>query len=387
MSPQQQTQKPYDGFEIGPIRPPNEAGSLLLRVTRNCPWNKCTFCGLYKGQRFSIRPVEHVLKDIETIHSYVTQIQDMIQRTGQTHSVIPDLYARLNEQDKMACYSALTWVRGGTKSVFLQDANSLLMKPDDLVTILRHLRSYFPEIERITSYARSHTIARISDSDMARLAEAGLNRIHIGMESGSDQVLDFIKKGVDKETHILAGQKVKRAGIELSEYFMPGLGGEMFSRDNAIETADAMNQIDPDFIRIRTLAIPDKTDLFQDVKAGRFRQIGDVKVAEELLLFLEHLNGLTGTLKSDHILNLFQEVEGDLPDEKEDMMAVIRRFLNMTPEEQMIYMVGRRTGKLTRLDDMDHPGRRCYAEQICLEFHITPENVEETVGEMMKQFI
>ncbi len=381
------TQKPYEGFEIGPIRPPSEAGSLLLRVTRNCPWNKCTFCGLYKGQRFSIRPVNHVLKDIDAIRSYIEQIQRIIQKTGHTQSAIPELYAGLSDQEQMACYSALNWMRSGAKSVFLQDANSLLIKPDDLVTILRHLRRYFPKIERITSYARSHTIARMNTEDLAHIAEAGLNRIHIGLESGCDQVLDVVKKGVDKETHILAGQKVKRVGIELSEYYMPGLGGAEYSREHALETADAMNRIDPDFIRIRTLAIPGNVELFKDYNAGTFQKIGDVQIAEELLLFIENLNGITSILKSDHILNLLQEVEGTFPDEKEDMTAVIRKFLDMNPEEQMIYMVGRRTGKLARLDDMENPGNRQYVEQLCRQFQITPDNVESTLSEMMRQFI
>ena len=162
----------------------------------------------------------------------------------------------LDYPTQMAFHSALNWVRSGMQSVFLQDANTLVIKPDDLVAILEYLRQVFPQVERVTSYARSHSVARISDEDMAHLAGAGLNRIHIGMESGADDVLEFIKKGVDQKTQIVAGQKVKSAGIELSEYFMPGLGGRLYSRENALETAEAINKINPDFIRIRTLAIP-----------------------------------------------------------------------------------------------------------------------------------
>ena len=116
-----------------------------------------------------------------------------------------------------------------------------------MIRILLHLKEAFPQVQRITSYARSHTIARISDEDLNQMASAGLNRIHIGMESGSDKVLKMVKKGVDKATQIIAGQKGKRAGVELSEYFLPGIGGKTLSIDNALETADAINQIDPDF--------------------------------------------------------------------------------------------------------------------------------------------
>lgn len=287
----------------------------------------------------------------------------------------------------MAFHAALTWKRFGMKSVFLQDANTLIAKPDNLVAILEHLRQTFPQVERITSYARSHSIARISDADMARLATVGLNRIHVGMESACNEVLDFISKGVDKQTHIRAGQKVKKAGIELSEYFMPGLGGEKRSRENALESADALNQIDPDFIRIRTLAISGMIELHNQVQAGRFQLLGDKKVAEELLLFLDHLDGIGSTVKSDHILNLVQEVEGRLPHDHRQMTAPIRVFLTMQPREQMLYMVGRRTGIFSRLADLDDRVLRGHAEKALVAHRVTLENVETWAADMMQRFI
>lgn len=376
----------YRGFELGPIRPPSEAGSLLIRVTRNCPWNKCTFCSLYKGETFSIRPVSHVIQDIETVNHYVEMIQE-IRRNPHGQSPLHALRKEVPEEEWMAFHAALTWVRGGMTSVFLQDANSLAMKPERLVEILQHLRQAFPGIERITSYARSRTIARISDEEMAGIGEAGLNRIHIGMESGSDTVLEFVKKGVNKKTHILAGKKVKGADIELSEYFMPGLGGEEHSREHALESADALNQIDPDFIRIRTLAVPHTLELFRDIESGAFTKMGDVQMAEELLLFLESLNGITSRVKSDHILNLFQEAEGRLPADREAMTAPVRRFLAMGPDDQVIYIIGRRTGIFSRLEQMDHPALREQAEITRAAHEITLENVDAFTSQMMMRFI
>jgi len=387
MNQQNQNNSEYHGYELGPIRPPSEAGSLLLRVTRNCPWNKCTFCGLYKGQKFNIRPVDHVCKDIDRVCYFVDQINQAANRTREARDIITALQSGLSAEDQPVFYSALTWKRFGMKSVFLQDANTLVIKPDDLVAILEHLRHTFPQVERVTSYARSHSIARISDGDMDRLAAVGLNRIHVGMESGCNEVLDFINKGVDKQTHILAGQKVKRAGIELSEYFMPGLGGEKLSRENALQTADALNQIDPDFIRIRTLAIPEMIELHNEVKAGRFKLLGDKKVAEELLLFLDNLHDICSTVKSDHILNLFQDVEGQLPHDRMKMTAPIRDFLNMQPREQMLYMVGRRTGIFTRLTDLDDRVLRGHAEKALVAHQVTLANVENWAAEMMHRFI
>ncbi len=378
----------YRGFELGPIRPPSEAHSLLLRVTRNCPWNKCTFCGLYKGETFSIRPVDHVIRDIDAVRHYVDEIDRIVHQPGGGHQhALVNLQAGIPDSERMALHAALNWVRGGMKSVFLQDANSLVVKPDDLVEILNHIRRTFPRVERITSYARSRSVSRISGEDMARIAGAGLNRIHIGMESGADQVLDFVRKGADKQTHIAAGKKVKAAGIELSEYFMPGLGGARFSRQNALETADAINRINPDFIRIRTLAIPEQVELYKDVQAGEFTRIGDIEMAGELLLFLDSLNGIDSTVKSDHILNLLQEVEGRLPDDRERMTAPIRRFLAMPAEEQLLYIVGRRSGIFSRLEDLDDPELAGHVEKIMTDYGVEMGNVEEFVGEMVKRFI
>lgn len=378
----------YQGFELGPIRPPSEAQSLLLRITRNCPWNKCKFCGLYKGEKFSIRPVEHLKKDIDTIRYYVEKIQDILQQpSGGNQRDLHNLLTGRPEDEQMVLHTTLNWIRGGMKSIFLQDANTMVIKPDDLVEILNYVRQSFPQVERITSYARSHSIARISDENMARIAAAGLNRIHIGMESAADEVLDFIKKGVDKQTHIVAGKKVKAAGIELSEYFMPGLGGAQFSKQNALETADAINQINPDFIRIRTLAIPEQVELYQDVQSGDFAPLGDLQMAGELLLFLDNLTGISSTVKSDHILNLFQEVEGRLPEDREPMTAPIRKFLTLSEEEQLLYMVGRRTGIFSRLDHLHDTELRGHTEKARIAHRVTLDNVEDFAAEMMTRFI
>lgn len=382
------TTENYQGYELGPIRPPSEAMSLMLRITRNCPWNKCKFCGLYKGEKFSIRPVDHVIKDIDTIRHYIDGIQKIAEQPGDgSQRELLALQTGRPEGEQIAFQVAVNWFQSGMTSIFLQDANTMIIKPDDLVEILNHVRKAFPQVERITSYARSHSIARISDADMARIAAAGLNRIHIGMESAADEVLDFIKKGVDKKTQIVAGQKVKQAGIELSEYFMPGLGGEAFSRENALETADAINQINPDFIRIRTLAIPENVELFKDCQSGEFTKIGDLQMAEELLLFLDNLQGISSTVKSDHILNLFQEVDGRLPDDKERMTAPIRKFLAMPPEEQLLYMVGRRTGIFSKLEDLLDAELRGHAEKARAAYKVTLENIEAFAAEMMKRFI
>lgn len=381
-----QTEELYSGFEQGPIRPPSESGSLLIRVTRNCPWNRCTFCGLYKGEQFSQRPVAHVLQDIDTLRHYVGLLQPRVAASGAAVGGSP-VVSEMDRGEQMAWHAARHWVQAGARSVFLQDSNSLIIKPDHLVTIVQHLRAAFPRIERITSYARSQTIARISDHDLGRIAAAGLNRLHIGLESGADRVLARIHKGADQGTHIRAGCKVKRAGMELSEYFMPGLGGRAFSREHALESAAAFRHINPDCIRLRTLAIPDSIALADEVATGAFVKMGDREIAEELLLFLQALTGITSRVHSDHILNLFAEIDGVLPDDREQMMAVIRRFLAMDPDEQVLYQIGRRTGIFERLDDCRNPRLRRQALAYVEQFMATPDNVDQITDALMQQFI
>ena len=388
MSTQKKASEPYCGFEQGPIRPPSEASSLLIRVTRNCPWNRCTFCPVYKGAQFSLRPVEHVKQDIDAVHRSVEMIREMAGESGRIRRAEIRSAAQNTEKlDSQAFNAALNWFAGGMRSIFIQDANSLIIKPSDLVEILAHLKNRFPWVERITSYARSHTITRIKDDYLKAMMDAGLNRIHIGLESGSDQVLKMTRKGVTKEIHIKAGLKVKKAGMELSEYIMPGLGGRKYSEVHALETADVLNQIDPEFIRLRTLAIPPGMELYEDMESGRFEKCTDLMMAKETLLLIESLDGITSVVKSDHILNLFENVEGKLPEDKKRMLEIIRTFLEMKPERQSLYQLGRRLGFFANLGDMESPRRLAKAEKTSKQLGITPENVDEVIDELMRRFI
>lgn len=377
----------YNGFEQGPIRPPSEANSLLIRVTRNCPWNKCTFCPVYKGEKFSKRPVEHVLKDIDLVADIVDRISDMSQGKPITRDMVIKASQGVEEKNMDALYAALNWASGGMESVFLQDANSLVLKPAELIKVLKHLRERFPFIKRITSYARSSTIAKISDEDMVEMGKSGLNRIHIGMESGSDNVLNLVKKGATKEKHIIAGQKVKRAGISLSEYVMPGLGGREFSNEHALETADALNQIEPDFIRIRTLAIPKIIPLHEDYVSGKFKKITDREAAEELRLFISSLDKMNSRITSDHVLNLFEDVNGLLMSSKDEMLEKIDSFFELSDYDKMIYQVGRRIGLFRGVKDMKIDSSYSRAEEMARRNNVTPENVDDVISELMKRFI
>ncbi|MDR2610692.1 MAG: radical SAM protein [Clostridiales Family XIII bacterium] len=379
----------YTGTEIGPIRPPSEATSLMLRVTRNCPWNKCKFCTLYKGAQFSIRRREHVLKDIDDIAHFITGLKETEGLAPARRSAALSSLRRSMErpENRAAAESALHWYSYGCTSVFLQDANTLLTKTDDLAAILRHLKETFPQIERITSYARSATALSKSDEDLARLRAEGLDRVHIGMESGADRVLEFMQKGATKQIHVDAGKKIKKAGMELSEYYIIGLGGAEMSDEHARESADALNRIDPDFIRIRTLSVPGRAPLAEDVRAGRFTQINDVRGAEELYTLLEALDVHSSVIANDHIVNLLPEASGKYPEDKEKMLAAVRGFLELSPEEQTIYRVGRRMAYMSRVGDLENADTVAFIKRIIAEEGIDESNIDERLRGLMRKFI
>jgi radical SAM superfamily enzyme YgiQ (UPF0313 family) len=228
-----------------------------------------------------------------------------------------------------------------------------MRKTGDLVAILRYLREKFPSIQRITSYGRARTLAKKSMEELKELREAGLTRIHIGMETGYDPLLQYIKKGVTAKEQVTAGRNVVASGISLSEYIMPGLGGERWWREHAVESARVLSQIDPDFIRLRTLYVRKNMPLYQKVEKGEFARPSDDQIVTEIRLFLENLDGIHSTVVSDHILNLLEEIQGRLPGEKEKMLALIDRYLAWPKEKRLQFRVGRRLGYLRNLDDLD----------------------------------
>jgi len=339
-----------ESFELGPIRPPSESFSLLIRVTRNCPWNRCKFCPIYKGEKFQLRSVDEVKQDILTAKSIADRIKEAAAKKDRD---ISEVAASVYQNPPNDSYrNVALWLYAGGKHIFLQDANTLIMKTAELVEIIKYLRSTFPDTERITSYARSHTAARKSLEELQQLREAGLSRIHIGMESGYDPVLEFLDKGVTVTDHIAAGKNVVASGISLCEYIMLGAGGKKWWREHALATARALNEIDPDFIRFRTLTIQPRMLIYNDVQSGEFVRLTDEEVVEEVKLIMENLE-CSSQIVSDHIINLLAEVEGKLPEDKEKMLAVIQRFQDLPPGERDNFKLGRRLGIYNRLDDLD----------------------------------
>ncbi len=320
---------------------------------------------------------------------YADRIIELSWKLGEGGRVNKSVLKQISNQRFNNDYfqTIAVWLYFGGENVFLQDANSLIAKAPDLVAILDFLREKFTQITRITSYCRSHTAARKTVSEFEQLKNAGLSRIHIGMESGSDEVLALINKGVTADIHIKAGQNIKQAGIELSEYFMPGLGGIKFTIQNALESAKVINAVNPDFIRLRTLHVVPGTALEDLVKKGEFQILSDDDIIREIGLFIENLEVHGTQLVSDHILNLLEELEGRFPEDKPKILSVIKEYFELSAEERLIFRLGRRSGAFRRLDDLGDKETYLRLKSVVDSYADEGRNLEDDMVKIINNYI
>lgn len=379
-------------FEQGPIRPPNEARSLLLRLTRNCPWNQCLFCPVYKKRKFFLRTVAEIKEDILAAKGIADEIKALSWKLGCAgeidDQVISYIFNQAGYRDNYRSIAA--WLYYKTDACFLQDADNLIMKTKDLVEVLGFLRKTFTEISRVTTYSRSRTVVRKSVEALKQIKAAGLDRVHIGLETGCDPLLKLMKKGVTGAQHVEAGRRVIEAGMELSEYVMPGLGGQEMWREHAIDTAKVLNQINPHFIRLRSLRVPERVPLYQKLQDGTFTMQTDDMLAAEIKLFIETLENITSMVTSDHIMNLLEEVTGKMPEDKDKMLDVIKRYQELSDPDRLVYRVGRRGGTYRSTDDLQRDPvtyKKIKTFIANVEEKDGAEGVEQFITEMVDRYI
>ncbi len=334
-------------FEQGVIRPPSEANSLLIRVTRNCPWNRCLFCPAYKGTAFSRRSVTEIKNDIDEMSRY---------------------YGRNSAQATTA---------------FFQDADSMILPTEELLEILHYLKQAFPSITRVTSYARAKSLKRKSVESLKRLKEAGLTRIHTGLESGSLKVLKLTKKGESPEEMVEAGQRVMKAGIELSEYIMPGVGGKELSLENALSTAAVLNRIRPDFIRVRTFALPPGSPMESMAREGRFTPMNDLEIVAEIRELVRHLDEMPSHFRcADFSLNLLMHVDGYLDRDRDRLLEELDFFLSLPEPDQKSYVLFQRSGHYGV-----HPSEMLRHTNLMQQLHQKIEELESEDGEGFDRYV
>ena len=272
----------------------------MIQATVGCPHNKCTFCMIYKKRPgFKVRDISEIKEDILKAREYYGP------------------YVR---------------------TIFFPDGNTIAMKTDDLCEICLFSREVFPDLERITVYGSAQFIHKKRQKGLKRLAEAGLSRIHVGLESGDDVILKQIKKGTNSLQQIEAGKWVMDAGIELSLYVILGIGGKERTKFHAKETARVLNKIAPDFIRLRTFVPKINTPLLDDVQNGTFQMLGPHEVLEETLSLIKDIR-VSSYVTSDHYTN-YINVDGRLPDEKARLLKEIEESMKKDEKSFRAFFIG-----------------------------------------------
>ena len=265
-------------------RPPSAAYRLIVQVTYGCSHNTCAFCGMYKEKRFALRPLAEVLEDFHLARQYYRNV-------GR---------------------------------IFLADGDALIRKVSDLVTILDTIRELFPECERVSSYASPTSLQIRTDEELQLLRDKGLTLLYMGLESGCDDVLKLMRKGHTSAEIVECGQKVKRNGIGLSVTAITGLGGPELMEAHAVDTARALNAMNPEYIGILTLVVEDGTPLQDWVREGKFHLLTPAQVLQETKLMVESFDSPGSVFRMNHASN-YLSLKGTLNEDKEAMLAQIRR--------------------------------------------------------------
>jgi len=270
-------------YEGQVYRPPSEAGSLIIQATLACPHNRCAFCAMYKDRKFRVRPMQEIFEDLD---------------------MALDLYGA-----------------DGVRTIFLADGNTAVLPTEKLVAIGEAARERFPNLQRITAYGSAKFLMKKSQEQWRRVAEAGITRIHSGLESGDAATLLAIDKGVTPEQAVDAYNHVRNAGIELSVYLMVGVAGTERWREHAIGSSQVLNRAPPDFIRLRTFVPHPGTPWHDRWREGGLTLLSAHQALAEIRLLVKHLRGPT-VLLSDHVSN-FLNVGGRIPEDKQEMLAEI----------------------------------------------------------------
>ncbi|MHA1413418.1 MAG: radical SAM protein [Promethearchaeota archaeon] len=276
------------------IRPPVEAYSILIPVTGGCSWNKCKFCGTYKGiydviQEYAIRPLEEVLNDID-------------RHAIQGYHGYP---------------------------VFLAGGNPTSAPTDYLVKIIKHVRKKIKNVPRISCYAKALDILRKTDDELKELSDAGLDIVYMGLESGSSNILRMMRKGTNARSMIIAGKRILKAGIKLSLYILLGLGGRKYSDEHVNETAKVLTEINPTIFRFRTLNILPNTPLWEEWKRGEFELLTPWEcIKEERDIIAKLGDNVTSHVYNDHVSNYVNLESQNIKKDRELFISALDALLN-----------------------------------------------------------
>lgn len=273
-------------YEGAIYRPPSEAGSLILQVTVGCSHNKCIFCVSFKDKKFRMKSLQEVFEDIDEASSQLK----------------------------------------GVERVFLADGNAMVMETEKLLQILERLYRSFPYLQRVGIYANPQDLLNKEKEEMSRLKEAGLTIVYLGVETGNEELLKWIKKDATREDIVEGGRKAKDAGLALSVTVINGLGGREKMADHAFDTATLLNQIDPEYLGLLTLMVCEGTLLAKEVERGVIEVPEPFEILQEIRMMLTPLELSNCVFRSNHASN-YLPLKGTLPKDKEELLGMLDSVL------------------------------------------------------------
>lgn len=273
----------YEGMII---RPPSEAYSLLLQVTVGCSHNLCTFCETYKGKKFRIKTIDEIREDI--------------LEAGRFRNI---------------------------EKVFLCDGDALIIPQAKLTEIIRMIKSEIKGVERISTYGNAKSALKKTPEELKELYELGLTMVYLGVETGSEDLLRKIHKGVTVEQTIEAGRRIKKAGMILSVTVILGLGGIEHGTEHALETAKILSAIDPDYVGALTLMLIPGTPIYDDYMSGKLPQPDQFGYLKELSLIISHADFTDCFFTANHASN-YLPIRARLPQEKDNIVNLINRIIS-----------------------------------------------------------
>jgi len=274
-------------YEGNIFRPPSEANSLIIQATRGCSYNKCTFCAMYQDVRFKIRPVDAIAEDIAMAREY------------------------LGPQ---------------VRRVFLADGDALIVKTERLLEIIDLLEASFPDLQRIGVYATPQALLIKSSDELEALRARKLRMLYLGVESGSETVLERLKKGVSCDQMITAGQRAVAAGMKLSTMIILGAGGPELSAEHARESGLLLSAINPRFISTLTMMVVPQAPIYEEARQEQYIPPTPRQTIEELRGLIAHLDVSGAIFRANHVSNLATPA-GSLPKDKERMLAELDTVL------------------------------------------------------------
>lgn len=273
-------------YEGSVFRPPSEAASLLIQVTIGCAWNKCTFCDMYADKKFRVRSMDEIMADL---------------KEGARH-------------------------QGHFTRIFLCDGDAMALSADKLFEILAAIGKLYPGLESVRAYGNGRDILSKTPEQLANMREMGLDMVYLGLESGSDKVLAEVNKGITRAEMIEAAKMLKKAGIKQSISIIAGLGGAEDWREHTLETASALNEMQPEYVGMLVLTPGSDSRLHSETATACVQPPPAMQVLEEMRLMLENLDLSDCFFSSAHPSN-YATVKGHLPEDREKMVAFVNRLI------------------------------------------------------------